>query len=468
MSHVSPTCDPAAGSSGSSRGADRSRPDACPGALQVHQAADGGLARVRVPGGVVAAEQLRALAAVAAELGDGHLELTSRANIQLRGLGSGTEPRLAERIAAVGLLPSRTHERVRNILASPLSGRDGVGAWDVAPLVADLDRELCARPELAELSGRFLFTLDDGRGDVAGLDGDVGALAVESGRAAMWLAGQDIGLRVPAAEVVAVMLAAASAFLAERAAQDSRAWRITELTDGVARVRDRLATEFGHAQSTHAQSMHAQSMHAQSMHAQSGELAPSPVVSPHPHGPVGLIEQQDGLVTLAVVVPLGRLSAQQAEALADAALDGGGELRTTPWRGIVVRDLPPAAARHWSSTMDSHGLVVDPASPWVGVSACAGRPGCGKAMADVRADASRWTRLAARATADGLPVHWVGCGRRCGRPRGRVVEVVATGAGYEVTRDGRVLAELAVPAGPGTTGDIEETAAAVDAARRDQ
>src|SRR5690606_22062180 len=69
----------------------RTRPDACPGALQVHEAADGPLARVRLPGGLIRADQLRVLADCAATLGNGVIELTSRGNVQVRGL-SGTVP----------------------------------------------------------------------------------------------------------------------------------------------------------------------------------------------------------------------------------------------------------------------------------------------------------------------------------------------------------------------------------------
>src|SRR3954468_18835961 len=103
----------------------RLRPDACPGALQTHAAADGALARVRVPGGLLTPGQLRVLAAAARDLGDGALELTSRGNLQLRGLAGGAEAELGNRLAAAGLLPSQTHERVRNVLASALSGRAG-------------------------------------------------------------------------------------------------------------------------------------------------------------------------------------------------------------------------------------------------------------------------------------------------------------------------------------------------------
>ena len=51
-----------------------------------------------------------------------------------------------------GLLPSATHERVRNIVASPLSGRAG-GNLDVRPWVGELDAAICAEPRLAELGG---------------------------------------------------------------------------------------------------------------------------------------------------------------------------------------------------------------------------------------------------------------------------------------------------------------------------
>ncbi|PZA21388.1 precorrin-3B synthase, partial [Modestobacter versicolor] len=203
----------------------RERADACPGALQTHAAADGGLARVRVPGGTLTAAQLRTLAAAARELGDGHLELTSRGNLQLRALPDGAEVALGSRLAGAGLLPSATHERVRNVLASTLTGRTDGGHVDVRPWVRAFDAGLSGDPGLAALPGRFLATLDDGRGDVAGLGGDVGLLALSSGSVALTLGGADSGLRTHPDRAVALALAAARAFLDERTAQGSTAWR---------------------------------------------------------------------------------------------------------------------------------------------------------------------------------------------------------------------------------------------------
>ncbi len=122
--------------------------------LRLHEAADGLLARVRLPGGRIDARGLRGVAA-ASRLGNGIVELTSRASLQIRGLADDA---LIAPLSAAGLLPSPSHERVRNILASPFAGPA------VDALVGELDRGLCSDPELAELSGRLLFAVDDGTG----------------------------------------------------------------------------------------------------------------------------------------------------------------------------------------------------------------------------------------------------------------------------------------------------------------
>src|SRR4029450_2595850 len=88
----------------------------------------------------------------------------------------------------------------------------------VRPWVVAFDAGLCADPLLAGLPGRFLVTLDDGRGDVAGLRGDVGLLALTPGTVALTLGGADSGLRATPRAAVPLTLAAPRAFLPQRAA----------------------------------------------------------------------------------------------------------------------------------------------------------------------------------------------------------------------------------------------------------
>ncbi|WP_311137325.1 hypothetical protein [Streptomyces sp. I6] len=90
------------------------------------------------------------------------------------------------------------------------------------------------------------------------------------------------------------------------------------------------------------------------------------------------------------------------------------------------------------------GFVTGTGSPWYGVGACTGRPGCARSLADVRADVRACLRAGVRAgTAPGpggLPVYWSGCERRCGRPQQDHVDVVATGDGaYRVTSRGTAV-----------------------------
>ncbi|SFR24713.1 precorrin-3B synthase [Lentzea waywayandensis] len=356
----------------------RSHPDACPGAVELHAAADGGLARIRVPGGTLSAAQWDVVRLASLELGSGSIELTSRANLQIRGLADGVE--LGARLAAAGLLPSASHERIRNIIAAPLE--------DNQALVDEIDAALCADPALASLPGRFLVTAG---ASVSGLGGDIGLVSGDVGPAgndapgaarpasvaapgirsatpSTWillLAGRDTGVRVT--DPVDAVVTAARLFQQLR----GTSWRLSEVDDGVRKI----TAHFGATEAPRF----------------------TPVVTPVAPSPV------------TPGVPLGRLDAHQLP---------GVPLRLTPWRSLVV----PAGT-------DTSGLITDPASPWHGVSACTGRPGCAKSLSDVRADARAWL-----GTPHDRPVHWSGCARRCGRPAGDVTEFVATGDGYEEIR----------------------------------
>ncbi|MBL7499802.1 nitrite reductase [Frankia sp. CN7] len=431
-------------------GVPRARADRCPGALTLHEAADGGLARIRLPGGLVDGPVLAALARLGA---GGALELTSRGNVQLRGITPGRRARVAARVAELGLLPSATHERVRNIVASPLAGLVGPGEPDAGRpglaagaggrlpgLVRALDRALCADPELAELSGRFLFGLDDGGGDIAALGPDAWAAPAATG--SWWVA--PAGVEVAEHDLVGELVGAARAFvrLAASAGQGhrggsagapetrGRAWRVRDLADGGAGLAAALRA--------------------------GRPAADCPVTASHAR-PVGGWRRPDGGWAVAVGVPLGWLTRSAADLLAEAAEAGaaarGGPaqpLRVTPWRGVVVPDIADEPA--FRARAARAGLTTAPGSLWARVTACAGRPGCASAHADVRADAGRAVdagRLtpappATRASPAPAPdlmttpgragpvAHWSGCARRCGRPAGAHVEVVAGPEGYEV------------------------------------
>ena len=362
--------------------------DACPGAFHVHQAADGALARVRLPGGMIEPAQLEALAHAATWFGSPAMELTSRGNIQIRGIQSDkAADALGDVVAAAGLLPSPTHERVRNIVASPLSGRVGRHT-DVRDWVLELDIAIQAAPALAELPGRFWFGIDDGRGDVSGLGADVGAHAFGDSVAVV-LAGRDSGVRIAPSDVVPTLISIARRFVDTR----DTAWRVTELPDATPLV-DGLAPS-----------------------AEPGRSWP-----PLDRPPVGWISQDDGRIALGAAAPLGVLQARTAEFLAAI----GAPMVITPWRSVLVCDLDEGVADAALRVLAPQDLVFDENSPWLAVSACTGSPGCAHSAADVRSDA-------AMAVADGSAGrrHFVGCERACGSPPVGDV-LIATGDGYRL------------------------------------
>ncbi|MFJ3495318.1 precorrin-3B synthase [Streptomyces sp. NPDC086091] len=422
----------------------RDRGDACPGTLRLHDAADGALARVRVPGGVLTVRQARALIDATGRWGDGELHLTSRGNVQLRGLRDACGADLAGLLDAAGLLPSRSHERVRNVVASPLSGLDGRGAVDVRPWLVALDAALCASGAARELSGRFLFALDDGRGDVAALDADITVRAVPDGGALVRVGPAPDALAVAADDAPAAALLAAEAFTDVVRRSGERVWRIGELGARGGEL-GRLVRERFAASGIGADPV--------GLGADPVALGADPVALPSdPADPASRTEgPAPGVLgrALSVHAPLGRLTAPQWRALADVAAGfPDGELRLTPWRGVVVplpRGLAPDRAAAALDRLAATGLVTDPASPWPRVGACTGRPGCAKSRADVRADAARTLPAAGRSR---LPLYWSGCERRCGRPRGAHVDVLAApDGGYRLTGPD-----------PGRTGSVPRTA----------
>lgn len=365
--------------------------DACPGALQTHRAADGELARIRLPAGMLTAEQMETIATSAIDLAAPALELTSRGNVQIRGIRDTEE--LGRRLAEAGLLPSPSREKIRNIVASPLSGRQG-GLLDVRAMVHALDEALQNDSALAELPGRFLFGIDDGRGDITGLGADAAVCSVDGDTVALVLSGTDTGVRVPAGDAVDILLGIARRFVEVR----GKAWRIKELTAPEVVLGDLTPM------------------------APAGRTWPA-----HTRPPVGWLTQDDGRIALGAAVPLGVLDAERARYLAAVSAP----LVITPWRSVVIADLDDGVADAALRVLAPLGFVFDENSPWLSVSACTGRPGCAHALADVRADAA--ASLDTASLGDGDPArhrHFVGCDRACGSPADADV-LIATGDGYQ-------------------------------------
>lgn len=294
-----------------SRVTERTRRDLCPGLLRPWIADDGALVRLRVPGGHLSTDALMRLHDVARVHGDGSVHLTSRANLQVRGIRHDDgclSDDVVDAVMDTGLMPSTSHERVRNVMASPLTGLAG-GCADLRPVFRELDTLVCAEPSLASLAGRFLFVLDDGRGDVAGRDLDLGLVAV-SADAVQLRAGRDAwGPVVPVRHAPKSLVDLALRFVEAAGAQPESPWHVDELPG-------RGTGLLGRA----------------------GNRRPETRVD-GAAAPLGRISQDDGRVALHLAVPDGRLDRRLLDDV--LALDAPGVV-VTPWRTLIVPDLENA------------------------------------------------------------------------------------------------------------------------------
>jgi precorrin-3B synthase len=215
----------------------RTRADMCPGVWRPWQADDGLLVRIRLVGGRLSTETLQRLSEVSQQHADGHICLTGRANLQLRGLDGDGRQLTTAALAAIestGLLPSRTHELVRNVLVSPQTGLAG-GRADLRCMATQLDELLCADAKFGLLPGRFLFTLDDGRGDVldrltgVGKHGtDLGCVALGDGVVQLRV-GDHWGAVIPSGDAAGRLIDLAARFLDARGTGANAPWHIREL-----------------------------------------------------------------------------------------------------------------------------------------------------------------------------------------------------------------------------------------------
>ena len=291
----------------------RTRRDRCPGVLRPWPAEDGLLVRLRLIGGRLPARSLCALAAVADAHGTGRIHLTGRANLQLRSL-PGCEglldPEVLDALERTGLVPWPTHELVRNVMVSPRTGPTrgrtatpdaparAVGRADLRPVAAALDELLCAGPRLAALPGRFLFVLDDGRGDLLRRSCDLGLVALDE-HVAQLRVGEGWGPLTSLDRSPAALVGLAEKFLAKRGDGPVAPWHVAELPSPL--------TE---------------------------PVPPDPrLPAPAPPLPYGPLPEGGRHVP----VPEEGLDRPSAEALAEEALSAGtDELVVTPWRGVLV------------------------------------------------------------------------------------------------------------------------------------
>ncbi|MFC0397440.1 precorrin-3B synthase [Paraburkholderia rhizosphaerae] len=401
--------------------ASQPRSSACPGLLRIVAARDGGICRIRLPGGALSAADARAIADAAQTHASGVVEITNRANLQIRGVRAGEEHALIERLLASGLGPHAPADEgaaraqlanpaaddVRNLMISPTAGHDRGALIDTTGLASQILALLQSEARFAALSPKFALLLDGGEHlamlehphDIwlAALQGDAGDGGL---RFAFGLAGcppiaptDEAPLAAVRPEHVIALIDALLHTFLDMAAPDDTRMREVLARQPAAAVLERVEARAGFSLLRDACVTAWRRPRAQ----------PSLRFGAHP-------QREPGMSHAGGAPPLGRIDASTLRALAALSQQAGtGTLRMTPWQSVLLPDVHTHAAPAVTDGLTSLGFACDRTQPFARLIACAGSPGCAKSHTDTKADARQ---LAQRLPA-AAEVHLSGCTRSC-------------------------------------------------------
>ena len=134
--------------------------------------------------------------------------------------------------------------------------------------------------------------------------------------------------------------------------------------------------------------------------------------------PAGIYPQaQSGLCMVAAGAQLGRLHAEQLLALAQLSeQQGDGELRLTPWQGVLLGNVAESASRELLAALGELGLLIHADEPLLGLVACTGSAACARGLADSKHHALHLAELL-RESGARPQVHLSACPRSCASAR---------------------------------------------------
>ena len=401
---------------------------------------DGWIVRVRASVRPLTSEQLLALAELAHQHGNGLIEVTRRANLQLRGVREAALPALQAQLVERGLAdPSPAHEkRLAPLMVSPLAFSDPQGGL-LDALATSLSQLLLSAASPLDLPAKFGLILDTAGAALAAVPADL--------RVQLYPDGSLVQLRVAAHGGASHVLGACAVEHAPRAvlallqalseAQQQGHTRMRELVvqRGAAPLVERLEPWLVSPIST------------------MGDPASLDA------GRIGF--GSEGADWLGLALPFGSGDVAAFRALAQLADDfGSGLLRTTAARTLIVPGVRRADRAAIRARARRHQLLIDPTDPLLRVVACAGAPACDRALGETRALAS--TLAASGLVRLGVTLHVSGCEKSCARSGAADITWLLAATGVRLGFDTDVAQTAALPVKSLETARQRLTAMATD------
>ncbi|MCA0943098.1 cobalamin biosynthesis protein CobG [Salipiger pacificus] len=346
----------------------------CPGAHHPMRSGDGLVVRVRPFRAELSAAQARGLCDLAQIHGNGTLELTSRANLQIRGVPETAFPALLQGLDALGLIDADPEVEARRNILMP-------AGWRAGDLTDRLHAALLeSLPMLPPLPGKMGIALDTGpRAGLGSGSADFRFELDAAGGLLLRADGATQGRPLAEGDAAGALAELAQWFVATGGADAGR----------MARHLQRVALPGGWQ-----------------------TVAPRvPGAAPEP----GLIEGGRLLG-----VPFGSMQAKTLSGLVERSGARAVRLMTGRLLGLL-------GARTGTS---APGFVTAPGSALLTAHACPGAPFCPQATVPTRALAAR---LAPKVRGT---LHVSGCAKGCALPRAAKVTLVGRQGGFDLVEDG--------------------------------
>ncbi|MCF8477046.1 MAG: NirA family protein [Pseudolabrys sp.] len=378
------------------------------------------MCRLRIPNGILKAEQFAGVADLAARYGGGYSHVTTRANLQVREIEAKNAVNLIEGLQDIGLSSRGSGaDNIRNVTGTPTAGIDRQELIDTRPYAREWHFHILNDRSLYGLPRKFNVGFD-GAGIIPVLEdtNDIGfqAVLINDGfglEPGIWfrlclggLTGHhsfagNTGVVVKPADATKVADAVVRAFIDTGDRTDRNKARLKYVLDkiGVEKFLGLAEEKLG----------------CKLDRAVPGAIEPRPAFSRTAH--IGIHPQkQDGLHWIGVVVPVGRLTVEQMKGLADIARElGDGDIRLTVWQNLLISGVPTAMLDEAQARIEALGLAIATNAIRAGLIACTGNAGCKFAASDTKRhaeDIARWceTRVALDTPVN---IHLTGCHHSC-------------------------------------------------------
>ena len=382
------------------------------GLFYVAPAQDSFMCRLRMPGGILTAVQFAGVADLADECGGGFVDITTRANLQVREIPAGAAPGVLHRLADLGLTSRGSGaDNVRNVTGSPTAGIDPQELIDTLPQARAIHYHILDHRELFGLPRKFNIAFDGG-GRVPVLEdtNDIAFHAVQLPDGVFYALalGGITGHRdfarpsdvvVAPADTTAVCDAILRVFIEHGDRTSRKTSRLKYLLDrwGHDRFLAEVEAKLGRPLRRET------------------NFPPRPVQEKHGH--IGVHHQsQPGLHYVGVTCAVGRLTSDQARGVARlASRYGSGTVRLTVWQNLLISDVPEDDMPAVLDGLAALGLGWDASLIRGGLVACTGNAGCKFAASDTKRHAAELADfLDARITvATPINIHVTGCHHSC-------------------------------------------------------